>query len=288
MTQRGVILFTETFSANALLAVVKRIEALGFESVWLPEMFGREPFATAGYLLGRTERIAVATGIANVYVRDANAMAQARRSLAELSNGRFMLGVGVSNADVNALRGHAWQPPLAKMSAFLDLLEAARVESPAPTRPAPLHIAAHGPLLQTLAARRAQGIVTYLMPLQHASETRAHIGTGPELTVVLPFIAERDATAARAKARAALKVYLPLEYYRREWREFGFADTDFTDGGSDRLIDALVGWGEATALNDRLVAFERAGASRVIVIPLELYSNGVTSLRVLEMLSPGG
>jgi probable F420-dependent oxidoreductase len=288
MIQRAVLLMTDRLPREALVARVREIERLGFESLWLPETFGREPIATAGFLLARTERLAVATGIANVYARDAMAVAQARRSLAELSNGRFLLGLGVSNAEMNALRGHAWQPPLQKMKSYLDRLDAAVVHSPAPERPAPVHLAAHGPKLQALAARRANGVITFLMPLQHASETRARIGPSLELSAVVPFIAERDPAAARETARAGLRLYVQLDYYRREWRELGFADEDFADGGSDRLIDALVAWGDAKALNERVAALERAGATRVVVNPFEpRAAHGATS-RVLELLSPLG
>ena len=288
MIQRALLLFTDRYPRDALLARVEQIEELGFESLWLPETFGREPIATAGYLLARSERLCIGTGIANVYVRDANAMAQARHSLAELSSGRFLLGLGVSNAEMNAMRGHAWEPPLPKMKSYLDQLDAAAVWSPSAARPAPLHLAAHGPQLQKLATARALGVITFLMPLQHASVTRARLGGQPELSVVVPFIANGDPVSARAKARARLQIYMQLDYYRREWRALGFAETDFADGGSDRLIDALVAWGDADVLNARIAAFERAGATRVIVNPLELHEGPAASPRVLELLSPNG
>lgn len=286
MFSLGVILMTEPFRAAELVQVVRSIETLGYDSIWLPELFGREPIATAGYLLANTERIAIATGIANVYSRDAVAMAQARQTLAECSDGRFMLGLGVSNAGVNSRRGHSWQPPLVKMTAFLDALAAAQVDSPVPLRPAPIHIAAHGPALQSLAAKRSDGVITFLMPAEHARQSRARIGAAPALSVVVPFLAEQDPTVARAKARAALAVYMPLDYYRREWRKLGFADADFANGGSDRLIDTLVAWGDADALRERVTAFSRAGATRVIVNPLGLTAKKTGLNRhVLEQLA---
>ncbi len=286
MIERAVLLMTDRYAHGALLARVRELEQLGFESLWLPELFGREPIATAGFLLARTERIRVATGIANVYARDAHAMAQARTSLAELSRGRFLLGLGVSNAGINATRGHDWEPPLGKLRSYLDQLDAVAVHSPPPEQTAPLHLAAHGPQLQRLAAARANGVITFLMPVQHASETRARIGPRPELSAVVPFIAEREPVAARAKARAGLQMYLRLDYYQREWRKLGFEGADFAESGSDRLIDALVAWGDADALNARVAAFEQAGATRVVVNPLELHAGPGASLRVLEQTSP--
>src|SRR5262245_15067864 len=152
MTRRGVLVPTEQFDAGALVDFVQGLDARGYDSVWLPELLGREPMATAGYVLGRTQRIAVGTAIANVYVRDPHATAQARQTLAEMAGGRFMLGLGVSNATFNESRGHTWQPPLTKMKAYLDAMDAVKVMAPAPAQPAPTYIAAHGPQLQRLGA----------------------------------------------------------------------------------------------------------------------------------------
>ena len=285
MMELGVILMTEQFRSAELVDVVNHLESLGYTSVWLPELFGREPIATAGYLLGRTRNIAIATGIANVYVRDAHATAQARHTLAELSDGRFMLGLGVSNVGLNKARGHDWKTPLRKMSTYLDAMENVKVDAPAPSGPAPLYIAAHGPQLQKLGAERTDGIITYLMPPVHTQVSRARIGAGPTLSTVAAFIAEPDPGIARTKARAALRMYMQLDYYHREWRKLGFTDSDFADGGSDGLIDALVGWGDAAALCLRLGEYEAAGASRVIVMPLGIKTKSGIDARVLEQLS---
>jgi probable F420-dependent oxidoreductase len=284
--RRGVLVATEPFRAAELVKLAKALETSGYDSLWLPELFGREPMATAGYLLARTERMAIATGIANVYVRDAHVMAQTRQTLAELSGGRFILGLGVSNAGLNKSRGHVWQSPLSKLTAYLDALDSIKVASPPPAQPCPTYIAAHGPQLQVLGARRTDGVITYLMPPVHTLESRARIGAGPALNVVAMFLAERDPQVARTKARSALKMYVQLDYYHREWRKLGFGDADFANGGSDRLIDTLVGWGSPDALNERVAAFERSGASRVIVLPLGLQTKEGLDLRVLETLAP--
>ena len=285
MIARDIILLTEQFQAEELVQFVKHLESLAYGRVWLPELFGREPFATAGYLLGRTERIGIATGIANVYVRDAHATAQARHTLAELSGGRFTLGLGVSNIGLNKARGHVWQSPLAKMRGYLEAMASVQVDAPSAVRAAPLYIAAHGPQLQKLASERTDGVITYLMPPAHTLASRARIGSGPALCTVAAFIAEADPTIARTKARAALRMYMQLDYYHREWRKLGFTDSDFADGGSDGLIDALVGWGDAAALCLRLGEYEAAGASRVIVMPLGIKTKSGVDARVLEQLS---
>ena len=285
MNRRGVLTATEQFQPAALVEFAQALDARGYDSLWLPELFGREPIATAGYLLGKTQRIAVATGIANVYVRDASAMAQARQTLAELSGGRFILGLGVSNAFLNESRGHTWQRPVKKMRSYLDALDAVTVASPAPPHPCPTYLAAHGPQLQGLGATRTNGIITYLMPPEHTRQSRARIGATPELNVVAMFLAETDPVVARRKARAGIKVYVGLDYYHREWRKLGFTDVDFADGGSDGLIDTLVAWGDERTLRDRIAAFEQAGATRVIVMPLGVQTKSGVDLRVLDALS---
>jgi probable F420-dependent oxidoreductase len=173
------------------------------------------------------------------------------------------------------------------MSAYLEAMSAARIDAPAAPH-CPTYVAAHGPKLQALGAARADGLVTYLMPPEHTAQARARIGDAAGLNAVAFFLAEPDAAIARRKARAALGMYVRLDYYHREWRKLGFADADFADGGSDRLIDMLVAWGDERALHDRLEAFERAGASRVIVLPLGLRTRQGADTRVLDVLAPSG
>jgi len=247
-TDVGVIVSTESMQTQTLTDFARLLEAHGYESLWLPELFGREPIATAGYLLGRTNQLQIATGIANIYVRDAHAMAQTRQTLAELSGGRFILGLGVSNVGLNTTRGHDWQMPLPKMRAYLDAMEAAAIDSPRPEKPAPLYIAAHGPRLQALGAERTDGIITYLMPPEHTASSRASIGPSATLSVVSPILAESNPAIAREKARKALKYYMTLDYYHREWSKLGFTAADFADGGSDALVDTIVAWGDEDAL----------------------------------------
>jgi probable F420-dependent oxidoreductase len=282
--QMGVLLGTEAFASTPLLAFAEAMESMGYESLWVPELFGREPIATAGFLLGRTRRLKVATGIANVYVRDAHAMAQTRQTLAELADGRFMLGLGVSNVGLNSARGHVWQAPFKKMREYLDAMSAADVQSPQPSVPAPLYIAAHGPKLQALGASHADGVITYLMPPAHTQVSRQRIGDSAALNVVCPLLAETDPAAARDRIRKQLRYYLTLDYYHREWRKLGFTDADFADGGSDALVDTVVGWGDKAALQARVAAYQDAGATRVIVLPLDVRRSVDESLNTLQAL----
>ncbi len=283
---RGVLAMLDKHSLAEMTTYVQRLEELGYDSFWIPELFGREPFVTAAHLLAHSQRIALATGIANIYVRDAHAIAQGRQTLAELSAGRFILGVGVSNVALNVARGHAWQPPLTKMTAFLDQLASIKVQSAATAMSTPLILAAHGPQLQRLGAQRCDGILTYLMSVEHTRRSRQRLGADAELNVVCAMLAETDASAARRIARNALAYYLTLDYYQREWRKLGYGDADFDNGGSDRLIDMLVAWGDASALEARLAAHVEAGATRVIVLPIDPAPTEL-EMKTLRVLAPG-
>jgi probable F420-dependent oxidoreductase len=282
--QRGVLAITDQLAGDELVARVDELAALGYESFWIPELFGREPIATAAFLLARCAGIRIGTGIANVYARDAHAMAQARHTLDEFSGGRFLLGLGVSNVGMNAARGHVWEPPLGKMRGFLDALDAVRVESPAAAARGALYLAAHGPQLQRLAAARSDGLITYLMPPQHIAASRARLGPRAEISAVCPTLAADDARSARDTIRAALGYYMTLDYYHREWSKLGFTADDFVDGGSDRLLDTVVAWGDRAALEERVARYAEAGATRVIVLPLD--AARTTAQSSLGLLAP--
>ena len=282
----GVISLLDNLRAAELVEFVQGIEALGYGSYWIPELFGREPIATAAYLLAHTREISVATGIANIYVRDPHAMVQARHTLSELSGGRFILGLGVSNVGLNTARGHTWQAPVRKLSKYLDAMEAITPEGAAHGSVAPLHIAAHGPGLQAVASARGDGVVTYLMSPEHTRLSRQRIGAEAGLDVVCMMLAETDPARARARARTALAYYLGLDYYHREWLQLGFGKADFEHGGSDELIDMLVACGDAEALQARIAEHVNAGASRILIMPLDLGAHGVTTSKTLQLLSP--
>jgi alkanesulfonate monooxygenase SsuD/methylene tetrahydromethanopterin reductase-like flavin-dependent oxidoreductase (luciferase family) len=82
------------------LDFAKTIERHRYQALWIPEGPGRDPFAHSAYLLSHTESLAIATGIANIWARDAVTMASASRTVAEISDGRFILGIGVSHKPV--------------------------------------------------------------------------------------------------------------------------------------------------------------------------------------------
>lgn len=283
----SVIFFTDGLDAAGLERFAGRLEELDYESLWVPEFFGREPFATVSFLLARTTRLKIATGIANVYARDALVTAQARHTLAELSGGRFILGLGVSHPPMAEAHGVPWIAPVPKMRATLDTIEATRVASPDPERPAPIWIAAHGPGLLKLAGARADGANTYLMPPAHTAHARELLGPDTRMNVVVPSCLSEDPSVARRIGRKALSIYLPLPAYHRQWKEWGFTDADFENGGSDHLVDSLVAWGSAEAIRARMNEHLAAGATHIAVSPLNPEGKGPEPhWKLLEALAP--
>ena len=284
----GVWYFTESLSAAQAAEAAQRIESLGYGAFWIPEAIGRHPFAHAAWLLAKTERLIVATGIANIYARDAAATAAAQKTLAEQSGGRFLLGLGVSHRPmVEAVRGHVYQSPVATMRAYLDRMEKAPYAAVRPAETPPTVLAALGPQMLKLAATRTRGAHPYFTTPEHTAMARQVMGPDAWLCVEQKVLLETDATKARQLARLTAGIYLGLENYRNNWKRLGFGDSDFENGGSDRFIDATVAWGDVPALEKRVRAHLDAGASHVCIQPINPSGQPLPDWRVLEALAPG-
>lgn len=279
----GVMFNTDRMDGEALVAFARQVEATGIDTMWVPELFGREPFVASAHLLACTDTLRVATGIANVYARDAVAAAAGAASLAEFSAGRFVLGLGVSNAGLAGARGHAWEPPVERLADYLDAIAAAPVQVPGDLR-APVHVAAHGPRMLEMAVAKSDGINTILQNPDHTASVRALLSDDQALNVTQMCLLCEDPTEARRLARRALAFYVNLDYYHRAWRALGFDDTDFVDGGSDRLVDTMVAWGGPDEVRARVDEHLDAGASELVVIPLNPGGGAAPHWPVLEAL----
>src|SRR6266403_1468154 len=129
----GVWVSMDSMTAAAAAAFAKRVEAWGYTALWIPESRGRNALVHSSWLLANTQKLIVATGIANIYARDAMAMANGQRALAEQSDGRFLLGIGVSHApSVTGLRGHHYGKPVATMRSYLREMQLAPYLAPEP------------------------------------------------------------------------------------------------------------------------------------------------------------
>lgn len=265
---------TELLPGAEVLSIVQHIEELGFESVWLTDTFGREPFVLAAVLLSNTSKIRVGTGIASMYGRDAMAAQQTRRTLSELFPDRFLMGMGVSAPFANEARKAQLMPPARKTSEYLDDMQSFQLMSAEPEAMAPLYVAAHGPRLQSIATEKADGILTWVMPARHTELTRTRIGDGPDISCHVPLFLNEDPVQARQCARTYLSVWLQLPWYLKSWSAAGFTDADLADGGSDAFIDSVVACGDASSIADRVQGYFRAGASRVLLQPLRWTKEG--------------
>lgn len=245
------------------------LEALGYGALWFPEAVGREAFTNAALLLAGTRRIVVATGIANIWVRDAMAMAAAQRTLTEAYPERFLLGMGVSHAPLVGMRGHDYGKPLSAMRAYLDAMDQAPFMASPPTTPLRRVVAALAPKMLELAAARTWGSHTYFVPPEHTLRARAQLGPDALLAPEQAAVLETDASSARAIARAHMAMYLTLPNYVNNLKRLGFGDDDVADGGSDRLVDAVVVWGTAEAVATRVRAHRDAGANHVCLQVLD-------------------
>jgi len=242
--------------------LVSEVEELGFRAVWIPEGLGsKEAFAHAGILLSGTSQIVVATGIASIWARDAMAMSNGSRALAEAYPGRFLLGMGVSHEPRAIERGHLWERPWSKMRAYLDAMDSAA--APKAVSPAPRVLAALGPKMLALAAERAMGAHPYFVTVEHTARAREILGPdkflSPEQTVVL----ETDPGEARAIARKFMGNYLFLPNYSNNLRRMGWGEEDMAEPYSDRFVDAVVALGDVDAIRRRVEEHREAGADHV-------------------------
>jgi len=283
----GVFYFLEAMTAADMAAFARRLDDLGYAALWFPEALGREALSSAAFLLSSTKRLAIATGIANVFARDAMTMAAGRNTLAEQSGGRFILGVGVSHQPmVEGLRGHVYSKPLTYMTKYLDAMAAAMYVAPKPAEPAPTVIGALHPKMLELAAEKTTGAHPYLVPPEHTAFARETMGKGPWICTEQKVVLETDASKARATARASIAMYLELPNYRRNLKRFGLTDDDFAAGGSDRLVDTVVAWGDEKAIDARIRAHYDAGADHVCIQPLNPDGGPSPDWRVLESFAP--
>jgi probable F420-dependent oxidoreductase len=283
----GVWAAMDVLTAAEGAAFAQQVEAWGYAALWLPESRGRNVMAHSAWLLANTQRLIVAPGIANIYARDAMAMANGQRGLAEQSGGRFLLGLGVSHAPaVTGLRGHQYGKPVATMRNYLTEMKLAPYAAP---EAAPLTIlAALGPRMLALSAELADGAHPYNVPPEHTAEARRILGAGKLLCPEVWVLLETDASVARSAARQALASYLRLDNYVNNWRRLGFGDNDLNGGGSDRFIDANVAWGNEAAIRKRIQEHWDAGADHVCVQSINPDGSRRPDDKVLALLAPGG
>jgi probable F420-dependent oxidoreductase len=238
------------------------VEALGYSALWVGTLPGSGPvhLALAESTLGATERLAVATGILDVWTNPPSVVAETHARLQKLHGGRFLLGLGASHAPfVEPITGGTYERPLERIAGFLDELDTAQPAVPVAERV----IGALGPRALALSARRTAGAHPYLVTPEHTATARRVLGDGPLLAPEQKIVITTDAAEARRVGRRLIAVYLSLPNYLANLRRMGFDDVDFADGGSDRLVDGLVAWGDLDTVRRRVQQHFDAGADHV-------------------------
>jgi len=282
----GVWTWLDGLSAPEAADFALRIEDWGYSALWIPEAVGRDPFSLIAYLAAKTSRLVFATGIANIYARDAMTTRAILETCGELAPGRFVLGLGVSHGHlVTGVRGHEYKKPLSTMRAYLEGIESALYMGKQGDISAPIVIAALRDKMLGLAAEKTRGAHPYFVPPEHTAHAREIMGADAWLCPEQMVLLETDATAARTIARESMKTYTRLPNYRNNLIQLGFSDDDFADGGSDKLVDAIVAWGDEKTIWDRVQAHYDAGANHVCIQPLRSDGAG-PDLRLLEAYAP--
>jgi probable F420-dependent oxidoreductase len=274
----------ERLPAAAAREYVRELEGLGIPALWIPESLGsKEVFAHAGLLLAASERLIVPTGIANIWARDATAMANGHRALSEAYPGRFLLGIGVSHAPVVKMRGTSYDKPVEYMTRYLDAMDKAPYTGVPPSEPPGRVLAALGPLMLRLSSERTLGAHPYFVPVTHTTIARKELGSGPLLAVEQAAVLSKDPTIARNIARKHMRRYLSLENYANNLKRLGWSDADLVNDGSDALVDAIVAWGGAREVRERIEAHLANGADHVCVQVLraDLAAHPLTEWRAL-------
>jgi probable F420-dependent oxidoreductase len=232
----------------------KEIEALGYGAVWV----GGSPPAELDWvepILEKTTTLQVATGIVNVWTADAGPVSESFHRIEAAYPGRFLLGIGVGHPEAH----QKYVKPIDALNTYLDKLDEYGV--PKNRRV----VAALGPQVLKLSARRSAGAHPYLTTPEHTATARELMGPDAFLAPEHKVLLTTDTERARAVGRKALEMYLNLSNYLNNWKRLGFTDEDVAKPGSDRLVDAFVAYGTTDAIAARLKEHLAAGADHVPV-----------------------
>ena len=246
------------FGPDQATRLAATAEELGYGALWIPGFDGGHIFERCAMALEATSTLTVATGIVNIWRHDPVEVAQMVAKLRADSNGRFLLGIGGSH---KYLIGEAYDKitPMTKMRNYLDALDAAGLAE------SDRLLGALGPKMLALSAERSAGAHPCFIPPEFTAAARDVLGDGPLLMPEVTVILERDASVARAYARKFANLFFSGPNYANMLRRFGFNERDFAGEGSDRLIDAVVAWGDPATIARRVQAHLDAGADHVAI-----------------------
>lgn len=285
----GVWCSTNVLDATALARLAIDVERCGYDTLWYPESLSYESFAMAGYLLAQTSDLQVASGIANIYARDAVTSAQGHDSLNRLYDGRFVLGLGVSHVPlVEGARGHDYKKPVTTMRAYLEAMAVAKIDPTIRMDERAVVVAALGPKMLALSAEASKGSHPYCVTPEHTAQARAIMGPDAWLCVEQKIILSGNESEVRPVQRAQMARYMALANYRNNWLRLGFSEDEFTGDGTPRFLDAMVVWGGERQIRDCIEAHQAAGADQVILQAFLPDGAKGADTRALNAFAPGG
>jgi probable F420-dependent oxidoreductase len=283
----GVWASIDELTAPEAVQFAQQLEHWGYSALWIPEAVGRDSFSIISYMAAHTKKLIFATGIANIYARDPMSMNAIHKTVSELAPGRFIMGLGVSHAPlVKDNRGHTYQKPVSTMRNNLEDMQNALYMGATADEPAPILLGALRQNMLKLSAEKANGAHPYFVPPEHTAWARGIIGPDALLCPEQKLLLETDADTARGIARSHTGTYTGLENYQNNLKQFGFEDADFENSGSDKLVDAIVGWGDESALKARVQAHWDAGANHVCIQTLKGEGEQRPDMSLLELLAP--
>jgi probable F420-dependent oxidoreductase len=246
-----------TAAGDEMTDAAGELDDLGYGALWLGSSAGNLRLHES--LLAATTRLVLVTGIINVWTNPPALVAESYQRVNAAHPDRIVIGLGSSHAAI--VTGEEYRKPLTRLRRYLDDLDA--VDPTVPTNRRVL--AALGPKALTVAAERSAGAHPYLTTPDHTAEARQIMGPSALLAPEQKVIFESDAVTARAIARATLRQYLELPNYTNNFLRMGFSADDLNHGGSDRLIDGLIAWGDTDAVLKRISEHHAAGANHVAV-----------------------
>jgi probable F420-dependent oxidoreductase len=284
----GIWCGTNVLDTAGLAELATDVERRGYDTLWYPESLSYECLALGGFLLSRTSRLNVASGIANIYARDPVTAAQGHDSLNRLYEDRFILGLGVSHVPlVEGARGHNYGKPVASMRAYLGGMEAASIDPTIKMDDRNVVLAALGPNMLALSRDATKGALPYCVTPEHTAEAREILGPDGWLCVEQKICLTSDEATARSVAQQQMARYMALPNYRNNWFRLGFTEDEVTGEGASRFLDAMVVWGGETAIRDCIEAHRAAGADQVVLQAFKPDGGAGCDPRALEAFAPG-
>lgn len=241
--------------------VAAELEDLGYTALWIPDVGGAPVLDSVAHLLSATNDIVIATGILNLWMNEPADVAASYAQLTAAHGDRFLMGIGVSHAPlIDATEAGRYRKPLAATAAYLDALDDAQPPVPEDARV----LAALGPKMLDLAAKRSRGAHPYLVTPDHTRMARELLGDGPLLLPEQTAILTEDGAEARAIGTRWIRRYLAMPNYANNMLRLGFSGDDVA-AVSDRLLDAIIVWGDEAAVIGRVNEHLSAGADHVCV-----------------------